>query len=83
MELEALSNTIVAATDLDVLLGRGKPSQRHPGNLQLSKLIEERQVEYHSADKARKVELSWEIVKAVQYELGGRFLEKDETSGEW
>lgn len=83
MELQAASNTIDAATDLDVLLGRGKPSQRHPGNLQLSKLIEERQLEYHSADKARKVELSWEIVKAVQYELGGRFLEKDETSGEW
>ena len=66
-----------------VLFGRGKPSQKHPGNLRLAKLIEERQVEYHQADKTRKVKLSWEIVKLVREDKGGRFLEKDDSTGEW
>jgi hypothetical protein len=46
-------------------------------------LIEERHNAYHRANKAGKVDLSWEIVKLVLVELGGRFLEKDEESGEW
>ena len=77
------SLAVDVASNKDVLLGRGLPYQTHPGNIHLSKLIEERQDEYNDAPKFHKTVITWEIVKRVQEEVGGRFLEKDESLGTW
>ena len=66
-----------------VLLGRGKPFQNHWGNLQMVKLLEERQEDYLNADRFQKTCLSWEIVQKIQTEMNGRFLEKTDSSDEW
>ena len=80
---EANTNQVDAATDSDILLGRGRPSQNHAGNVQLAKLIEERHPIYSKADRFEKLCISWDIVKLVQNDIGGRFLEKDGSSGAW
>ena len=68
---------------LQVLLGRGKPFQNHWGNLQMVKLLEEREEEYKQADRFQKTCLSWEMVKKIQREYDGRFLEKDDALDQW
>ena len=73
----------VFAIRSQVLLGRGKPFQNHWGNIQMVKLLEERQEEYINADRFQKTCLSWEIVQKIQTEMNGRFLEKTDSSDEW
>ena len=80
---EPTTGGIDTATDKDVLLGRGKPYQNHPGNVQLKKLIEVRREEFNNAPKFQKTVISWEILKMMQNEYQARFLEKDETTGKW
>ena len=75
--------TNVVATNSDVLLGRGKPFQDHPGNIGLAKIIEEWQPEFHDAEKFQKTVITWQIVKTIHEEVGGRFLEKDQDTGKW
>lgn len=70
---------VVTATDQDVLLGRGKPYQTHPGNLQLAKILQDREDEFNSATKSQKTAITWEILRRIQNEFGGRFLERDEN----
>lgn len=82
-ELAAASNVVEVATDNDVLLGRGKPYQVHPGNLKLAKLIEERHEQFNNASKAEKTVITWQIVTEVREKHGGRFLERDESTGAW
>ena len=82
-EKEAIEKEIYVPTCHDVLLGRGKPFQNHSGNLQMVKLIEARHHAYMQANRFQKTCLSWEIVKNVQSEYGGRFLEKDEATDTW
>ena len=74
---------IGAANNRDVLLGKGWSCQNHPGNLELARLIEGRQAQYLNASKFDKVCMSWELLRYVQNEMGGRFLKMDETSGLW
>ena len=66
----------------DVLHGKGKPFQNHPGNAHLRVLVEsnidEYQAAYESVDKMNVVYKVFAEVKATS----GRFLEKDEV-GWW
>ena len=85
-----INDTISAATDKDVLLGRGIPYQFHPGNKVLSNLIDSKMDEYfHCSSKFEKTMVSWNIVKYIQTDIGGRFLERDNSnesgcnSGRW
>ena len=79
------SKTITAATDKDVLLGRGVPIQSHPGNLRLAELIDIHYEEFYhlKTSRARKTAITWSIVHAIQNKVGGRFLEKDVSTGMW
>ena len=72
-----VGDLVEVATDIDVLLGRGVPYQSHPGNMKLSKLIEESEEKFNKASKFDKTVITWELVKVVQDEYGGRFLERD------
>ena len=73
---------VAVANNQDVLFGRGKPYQVHPGNIRLAELIEERQVEYNRSNRSDKTSISWEIVHYI-LEQGGRFLKKEETLDMW
>ena len=52
------------ATQSDVILGRGKPYQDHPGNLKLAAYIEENRSAYVQADRLEKTCISWKIAAA-------------------
>ena len=59
----------------DVLMGRGRKLQKHPGNIQFRKWIAEQITEYEIANKHRKTEMAEKIVSQV-YQNGGRFLKQ-------
>ena len=76
------SAMIEIATDNDVLLGRGKPYQSHPGNVLLSQLIKERLDEFHNAPKVDKTVITWQIVTRMREDYNGRFLERVATAAD-
>lgn len=60
----------------DVLLGRGKPLQKHSGNLRYHLIVESFQDRYETASKLEKTNISKEIVEEIK-RSGGRFLKQD------
>ena len=77
---EALAGKIVTANTNDVVLGRGKSFQNHPGNQKLSMIIEQNQTRYQLANRNDKTTISKDLVALVQNDMGGRFLQKDEQN---
>lgn len=68
---------IVVPGTYDVLLGRGRPLQKHSGNLRYHHIIESYQGRYEKASKLEKTKLSKLIVQTMKNE-GGRFLKQDD-----
>ena len=67
----------------DVLLGRGRSSDSHPGNIAYQATICEATSAYLTlVARAEKTRLTTEIVKSVKIR-GGRFLEKPRNSEYW
>jgi hypothetical protein len=70
-----------SGTDLpnchDVLLGKGKPIQHHPGNIQLRSLVENHMEEYNATERGLKAIVIVKVLETVKA-ASGRFLEKDE-----
>ena len=65
----------------DVLLGRGKPYQSFPGNLELARVVDSYQLQYTKAtERLEKHCIAAMIVKIVQ-DSGGRFMKR--TSDGW
>eukprot|EP00529_Nitzschia_sp_RCC80_P022304 CAMPEP_0113451484 /NCGR_PEP_ID=MMETSP0014_2-20120614/6361_1 /TAXON_ID=2857 /ORGANISM="Nitzschia sp." /LENGTH=478 /DNA_ID=CAMNT_0000342839 /DNA_START=182 /DNA_END=1618 /DNA_ORIENTATION=- /assembly_acc=CAM_ASM_000159 len=62
----------------DVLLGRGRPYQYHPGNVHLANLIKARREEYNSADRWQKTVISYDVARMVA-DNGGRFLQRQDS----
>ena len=60
----------------DVLSGRGKPIQTHPGNLRLGFLVEERINDYIDGNRKAKIEISNSIYDSL-VENNCRFLKQD------
>lgn len=64
----------------DVLCGRGKPIQNHPGNVILHRIVDEQCVRYHGAPRLRKRGIADELVQAIknskrfEQQLPGRFI---------
>ena len=50
----------------DVLFGRGKSIQNHPGNVRLRSIVETYNFEYTNSTKSRKTEISNEIVNKIK-----------------
>ncbi len=64
-------------TNKDVLLGKGRPIQKHPGNVYLRNLVHSHTASYFLADsKTAKSTFTWKIVDDIKNK-GGRFLTKD------
>jgi hypothetical protein len=77
-ELEDNVVRIILPGKYDVLLGRGKPLQKHHGNLHYHFVIEGYHERYENAMKLEKTQIAKFIVEQIQ-ELGGRFLKQDEA----
>ena len=71
-------NGRIIPNDLDVLLGRGRRPQSHPGNMRFHKVMEEFEEEYEMEDKFGKTVIAEVIVNRIKNE-GGRFLRQDEV----
>ena len=62
----------------DVLLGRGRPYQYHPGNVHLANLIKARREEYNAADRWQKTVISYDVARMIA-DNGGRFLQRHDS----
>lgn len=70
-------------THLDVLLGRGGLTNKHPGNIRYRETAEDWKEYYHSQkSKDEKKDVSILLMKCV-HDYGGRFLIKDPISDNW
>jgi hypothetical protein len=71
------ANRIILPGKFDVLLGRGKPLQKHDGNLNYHYVIEGYHANYDQATKLEKTQLAKYIVEKIQSQ-GGRFLKQED-----
>lgn len=71
----------------DVLLGRGRPLQRHPGNVRFHQIVDRYRNIYVNAKKHEKLLVSRRVVSEVSTPSseapGGRFLRKVESGRYW
>jgi hypothetical protein len=63
----------IEPTEYDVLLGRGKSSQNHTGNIHFRQLVESKRDEYEKASIMEKTIIADRIVNSV-HNVAGRFL---------
>mmetsp|Transcript_18843 Transcript_18843/g.52375 ORF Transcript_18843/g.52375 Transcript_18843/m.52375 type:complete len:265 (-) Transcript_18843:82-876(-) len=69
-------------TDLDVLIGRGRPFQNHAGNIRFLQLIDSFREEHAASTKAMKSKLA-QRVKLLILESGARFLKQSKDGLGW
>jgi len=70
------SEFAVMPGEFDVLLGRGKSSQNHPGNIRFRQLVESKRDEYERAKVLEKTLIAERVVQTIR-DLPGRFLRQD------
>mmetsp|Transcript_33991 Transcript_33991/g.62519 ORF Transcript_33991/g.62519 Transcript_33991/m.62519 type:complete len:366 (-) Transcript_33991:271-1368(-) len=72
-------------THMDVLLGRGVATNRHPGNRHYRSIISQHADVYLTSTKKQKMSISRSIVNKIHTELNppGKFLEKKAETGLW
>jgi hypothetical protein len=75
-----MKNIELKPTDNDVLFGRGKSFQNHPGNIWCRQLVESNLSRYENASKREKTTLASQILQMIQGK-SGRFLKYD--NGGW
>ncbi|CAJ1954575.1 unnamed protein product [Cylindrotheca closterium] len=66
----------------DVIFGRGRGFQNHPGNLRMRTIIERYKNEYHSLRRQGKRDMVEKVYKEI-IENGARFLKKVDGEDEW
>eukprot|EP00538_Stauroneis_constricta_P011329 CAMPEP_0119553734 /NCGR_PEP_ID=MMETSP1352-20130426/6412_1 /TAXON_ID=265584 /ORGANISM="Stauroneis constricta, Strain CCMP1120" /LENGTH=637 /DNA_ID=CAMNT_0007600195 /DNA_START=15 /DNA_END=1924 /DNA_ORIENTATION=- len=72
---------IMNPSDQDVLMGRGKKTQQHPGNIALRETIAERYDEYDQSKRWGKMAVATSIVESIAKQ-NGRFLKKVDNDGD-
>lgn len=72
------SKLITVPGPFDVIMGRDRLAQEHPGNFHYLDAIETHLVMYDTLSKVKKTKLSDQIVDGI-HESGGRFLKRDKT----
>jgi hypothetical protein len=71
---------ILVPSRVDVVLGRGKPFQDHPGNLRLRFLVESLLPQYDEVPKFEKVTVAQQVIATLK-KGGSRFLKQ--VDGVW
>ena len=73
----------IVVNNNDCLCGRGGLANKHPGNVLFRRLVSHNKELYESCDnKSHKQLLTLSIVETVD-QVGGRFLRRDDDTGEW
>jgi hypothetical protein len=72
--------SVLIPRDADILFGRGW--QRHPGNENFQKLLDQLRDQYETGDREGKIKLSLIAVKSMQG-TGSRFLRFNDATGQW
>ena len=75
------SQVVILPTRNDILFGRGKPIQEHPGNIRLLVMLESILDRYESLKRKEKSKLPQEVILKVK-SMGGRFLRRQDD-GTW
>lgn len=60
----------------DCLFGKGMPIMKHPGNVEMRRLLEPRYERYEAAEYRDKAAIAWEVVNEIKGG-SGRFLKED------
>lgn len=76
------TNVIIMPSRLDVILGRGKRSQQHVGNLRLNFRLEQSLELYNQLDNVGKLVIIMEMISFVKKD-GGRFLKLSPDGVHW
>lgn len=71
----SIKSGIFLPSSKDVLFGRGRPFQEHPGNVRFSLIIDSLQPRYEVARRSEKTVIAEEVVKKMK-SRGGRFLRR-------
>lgn len=71
---------VMVPGSFDILVGKGRPFQDHPGNIRLREWIKQHQSSYEKAQKYEKKKLVQNVIEMVRSK-GGRFLKDD--GGHW
>jgi hypothetical protein len=65
----------------DIVCGRGAPTNNHPGNQLLCKLVKDYQISYLlCAKRSEKPRIAIELLEAIRFR-GGRFVRRNKTTG--
>lgn len=75
-----IASRTLAPAEKDIKFGRGKPLQKHPGNIWFRTLISDQFEVYDNADKRKQTELSRHIIAVIKNE-GRKFWK--EQDGHW
>ncbi|CAJ1946394.1 unnamed protein product [Cylindrotheca closterium] len=67
---------------MDVVFGRGKGYQNHPGNQRMRSIIDGYKIKYHTLKRAEKKNLVEQVYNEI-VEGGVRFLKKDNNENSW
>mmetsp|Transcript_32965 Transcript_32965/g.79745 ORF Transcript_32965/g.79745 Transcript_32965/m.79745 type:complete len:428 (+) Transcript_32965:53-1336(+) len=84
-ERNMTSEEIMQPLSSDVILGRGRHQQEHPGNLKLAQLVDSKRQEYSQLRKLEKTRIIRDIVESYE-SAGVRFVERyggEERSLRW
>lgn len=78
-------NQVTMPEDLDVVFGRGKPFQLHPGNQRLHMIVDRHRDRYQAARRYDKFAIAEEIVETIKSggKTRGRFLRRVEGEEFW
>jgi len=79
---DAGKTRIVLPADVDILLGRGKPFQNHPGNQRMLSLVDKYKERYQAAERKEKHDIVEEVMGIISGS-GGRFLRRVDYENYW
>jgi hypothetical protein len=65
----------------DILFGRGRKYQFHPGNNKMRVLVRDLYPQYSELSKVKKVEMAWSVT--LDLKKNGRFLKQHPENGYW
>lgn len=73
---------VVRPTDPDVILGRGKPFQNHPGNQRMLTIVDKYRERYQTAERKEKHDIVEEVMGIITGN-GGKFLRRLDYENYW
>lgn len=80
--IEPNAERVKTMNKYDVVFGRGRGHQNHPGNLRMRNIVEKYKAQYHSLKRQEKREMVGAVYKEI-IEDGAKFLKKVDDEDAW